>query len=280
MFKKKPKQAKGPQGKGKKNAKKGGANSSATSADPRGTNNAQPSKVVLSRENFNIHPGFVQALLTDANFSVAVIGDSETGKSSLINRIAGNAWAPEVRNVESCQLQWISAAFPGHTAVADVREVKHTMRFQTGAKTPKAHIVAFRETLLNSDAVIAVYDPTRRTSFEYLQTAISLMRGDTASNQAQAPSPTSEAKTPLRAVPPILLVSNFKDEEASKQQSVSRVLLAETQEYADALARHAVTKIQAFVTEASCVNCFGLERCAEFLDIPMLRAEVGVCNSA
>ena len=55
----------------------------------------------------------------------------------------------------------------------DAQEVKHTLNFSLagGRALPpderrRANLVAFRESLLDADAIIGVYDPTKRASFE------------------------------------------------------------------------------------------------------------------
>ena len=249
----------------------------------------------LQKVDVVLPPGLVQSLLHGASFRVGVFGDRNTGKSSLINRIAGNAWAPELRGVAACQVQWRSSTQQQHVsgdapATLDVQEIKDTLNLlessHTGAEPDgevqrrRSNLVAFRESLLACDAIIGVYDPTRRTSFDYIKAAIKLMLEGLPAGPQQnqhTPAPTTEVAfvEAEAALPPVLLVSNFKDEESSKQHSVSRVLFAEAQDYVLTLRRssHGPAR-DVYVTEASCVNCYGLVRTAEFLDIPFLRAQV------
>ena len=89
----------------KQQHQKRGQQSSGGGGDGRRAGQGSP----LTEADVTIQPGYLQALLQGVSFRVAVIGDSGTGKSSLINRIAGNAWAPELRDVAGCQVSMVAA---------------------------------------------------------------------------------------------------------------------------------------------------------------------------
>lgn len=107
MFQKKPpKAAKKPQHQKQRQHRGGGGGGGGGSGSGSGSGSGGGSgEAKLSLKDAQIPPGYLQAVMEGLSFRVAVVGDTGTGKSSFINRIAGNAWAPELRDVAGCQVR-------------------------------------------------------------------------------------------------------------------------------------------------------------------------------